>query len=52
MPGMARIAVPNLPHHVNRRGNLGSVPNGIKMSIFVSLCHGKWRGSGSGPDLV
>jgi hypothetical protein len=51
MPRMAGIVIPNLPHHVTRRGNKGSVPNGITISIFVSLCHGKWCGR-SGPDLV
>jgi len=52
MPRMARILVPNLRYLVTQRGNMGSVPNGIKISIFVSLCHGKWCGSRSGPDLV
>jgi hypothetical protein len=28
MPRMAGIVIPNLPHHVTQRGNLGSVPNG------------------------
>jgi hypothetical protein len=25
MPRMARIVLPNLPHHVTQRGNMGSV---------------------------
>jgi hypothetical protein len=31
MPRMAAIVVPNLPHRVTQRGNMGSVPNGIKI---------------------
>jgi hypothetical protein len=26
MPRMAGIVIPNLPHHVTQRGNMGSVP--------------------------
>lgn len=42
MPRMARIVIPNLPHRVTQRGNMASVPNGIRLRVFGPFSSG-WR---------
>jgi len=37
MPRMARIVIPNLPHQVTQRGNMGSAPRFEEHTLLASV---------------